>query len=324
MPVPHTRLDRETSDPALVGVEIGGTKLQIVTAASPTTITRRWRTAADRGGGGSAIRQQIEIGLAELLGAARPRAIGVGFGGPIDVAAGVTCRSHQVDGWDRFPIWRWLADLAGVPVAVENDANVAALGEATHGGGRGLDPTFYANFGSGVGGGLVVGGEVYHGRPPGEMEFGHLRLDRDGRTVESQCSGWAVDRRICAAIGDSPTCDLAARCGHAEGGEAKHLAASVVAGCPVARQVIDAVAADVAFALSHVVHLLHPRVIVLGGGLSLVGEPLRAAIDAALSSAVMEAFRPPPPVVLAALGEDAVPVGALELASRIAKMPVPG
>ncbi len=86
---------------------------------------------------------------------------------------------------------------------------------------------------------------------------------------------------------------------------------------PRARQVLDELSGDLALALSHVVHLLHPAAIVLGGGLSLVGEPLRRAVAAALPGFVMEAFHPVPAIRLATLGEDAVPTGALELARRI-------
>jgi glucokinase len=74
---------------------------------------------------------------------------------------------------------------------------------------------------------------------------------------------------------------------------------------------------DLAFALSHVVHLIHPEIIVLGGGLSLVGEPLRAAVAEALPRQVMEVFRPGLQLKLAALGEDAVPIGALLLARTL-------
>ena len=72
--------------------------------------------------------------------------------------------------------------------------------------------------------------------------------------------------------------------------------------------------ADLGFGLSHVVHLFHPEIIILGGGLSGVGEPLRAAVESALRGFIMEAFAPGPAVSLAALSEDVVPVGALELA----------
>jgi glucokinase len=80
---------------------------------------------------------------------------------------------------------------------------------------------------------------------------------------------------------------------------------------------LEEVADDLAFALSHAVHLFHPEIIVVGGGLSLVGEPLRAAIAAALPAYLMEAFHPGPQVALAGLGEDSVPVGALALAAAI-------
>ncbi len=307
------------SSALLAGVEIGGTKLQIVLAESPTEIIGRWRADADRHGGGAAIQRQIETGLRELLAGRTIGAIGVGFGGPIDVASGRIRRSHQIDGWENFPLRDWLAEKAGVPVVVENDANTATLGEAVHGAGRGFNPVFYANFGSGVGGGLVVDGNIYHGASPGEVEFGHLRLERSGATVEDRCSGWAVDRRIREIMREHPQSELARRAAGQVGGEARHLAAVLTAD-PIAAAILAELAGDVAFALSHVVHLLHPSMIVLGGGLSLIGQPLPDAIAAALPVCVMEAFHPVPPVVLAALGEDAVPVGALELAARIAKI----
>jgi glucokinase len=83
---------------------------------------------------------------------------------------------------------------------------------------------------------------------------------------------------------------------------------------------LSEIAADLAFGLSHVVQLFHPEVIVLGGGLSLIGEPLRAAVARALRPNVMHAFAPGPRVLLSALREDVVPVGALELASMEFKL----
>ena len=180
--------------------------------------------------------------------------------------------------------------------------------------------TGWINMGSGVGGGLVVGGRLYHGATPGEAEIGHLRLDRTGTTVEDRCSGWAVDRRIRErVIGQAGV--LAAEVARQKeaGGEARHLAPAIAAGDGLARQIVAEVADDLAFALSHAVQLFHPEVIVLGGGLSLVGEPLRAALASALPEYVMDSFQPGPRVALAGLGEDSVPVGALALAaSRLA------
>jgi glucokinase len=100
-----------------------------------------------------------------------------------------------------------------------------------------------------------------------------------------------------------------------QGCEARHLPAALAEGDPLAASILDEHANTLGFALSHVVHLIHPDIVVLGGGLSLLGEPVRARLAAALPRNLMEAFRPGPDIVLAALGEDSVPVGALALAA---------
>ncbi len=160
----------------------------------------------------------------------------------------------------------------------------------------------------------MVDGKIYHGQTPGEAEFSHVRLDKSGVTVEEPCSGWAVDARIRqlkAAGGRGPLCDAFPA---QTGGEAKFLPQALAAGDPLAQELIRELAEDLGFELAHVVHLLHPEVIVLGGGLSLIGKPLRAAVAAVLPRHVMEVFQGGPPIKLASVGEDAVPVGVLLLA----------
>lgn len=304
-----------------VGIEIGGTKLQVVLGDASGRIIRRWRAGVDRELEGPGICRQILEGTHSLRAEAQPSAIGVGFGGPVDWKAGRICRSHQIQGWENFELQKWLTDQMQLPVLLENDSNLAALAEATCGAGRAHDPVFYFNLGSGVGGGLVAGQTIYHGTPPGEAEFGHLRLDRSGTTVESRCSGWAVDARIRAECAQRPGAPLAAMIGSTPGGEARHLPAALAQNDSTAQSILRELADDLAFALSHVVHLLHPSVMVLGGGLSLIGEPLRWAIETALPRYVMEAFAPGPPLRLAALGEDAVPIGALILAAGLRVRP---
>jgi glucokinase len=297
-----------------LGIEIGGTKLQLVLGEGAGKICERRKLPVDPARGAAGIRQQIEQALPDLL---RGRTIlggGVGFGGPVDWRTGKICRSHQIEGWSEFDLGGWLQPLAGAPVVVDNDANVAALGEAVRGAGVGFNPVFYVTLGSGVGGGLVVDGRIYHGAKPGESEIGHVRLDRHGTIVEARCSGWAVDARIRELKAKEPGCLLARLAVEAVGGEAKHLAVAWQQGDAAARQLLQEIAEDLAFGLSHIVHLVHPEIIILGGGLSGVGEPLRASVERALRPFVMEAFAPGPRIALAALGEDAVPVGALELA----------
>lgn len=305
---------------SLLGLEIGGTKLQLVAGNPAGTITRRWRHTIDKAAGADGIRAQIERWLPEALAPAAdgtiPAALGVGFGGPVDVTTGGIARSHQIEGWSGFPLGAWLRERTGLPVVVDNDANVAALGEARAGNGRGANPVFYVTLGSGVGGGLVVDGRIYHGTRPGEAEIGHVRLDKSGTLVEERCSGWAVDRRIREAIALHPGSPLAILADGATRGEARFLGAALQRADPLAHAILSELADNLAFALSHVVHLVHPERLVLGGGLALVGEPLRLAVAEALKNYLMEVFQPGPPIFLAGLQEDSVPVGALLLARR--------
>ena len=300
-----------------LGIEIGGTKLQLVLGSARAHIRNGCQLSVDPGRGAIGIRQQIECALPELLRGRNISAVGVGFGGPVDWRTGRVARSHQIEGWFGFDLSGWLRRLTGAPVVADNDANVAALAEAMRGAGVGHNPVFYVTLGSGVGGGLVLDGKIYHGATPGEAEIGHLWLDRRGTTLEPRCSGWAVDKKIRRVVTRQPRSRLARLVGKSVGGEAKHLAAALRQGDPAARRILSETAADLALGLSHVVHLFHPAVIVLGGGLSQLGELLRCAVVQALPPMIMEIFRPGPRVLLAKLGEDAVPLGALLLAEGV-------
>ncbi len=301
-----------------VGIEIGGTKLQIVLGDALGFIRGRFRFSVDRAEGAPGIRRLIESTLRQQQAQEEIQAVGVGYGGPVNWRTGQICCSHHVAGWSDFPLGQWLGEITGRPVAVDNDANVAALGEAQLGAGRGQNPVLYVTLGSGVGGGLVVDGRIYHGATPGEVEIGHIRLDRAGATVESRCAGWAVDRKIRKFITHEPRSLLGRLVGETAGGEARHLGEALAQGDPAARQILRETAEDLAFGLAHAVHLFHPAVFVLGGGLSLLGEPLRGAVAHALPPFVMDAFQPVPAVTLATLREDAVPAGALLLAGSLA------
>jgi len=300
-----------------IGIEIGGTKLQLARAEGAGPISERRKLEVDSARGAEGIREQIASALPGLIGSSTIESIGVGFGGPVDWRSGRICVSHQVPGWSEFDLAGWLGKITRASVVVDNDANVAALGEAVHGAGRGFDSVFYVTLGSGVGGGLIVDGRIFHGAIPGEAEIGHVRLDRDGTTVESRCSGWAIDGRLRELKSQSPV--LTRLIGKACRGEAKFLAEALKQADPVARDLLAELCEDLAFGLSHVVHLFHPQIIILGGGLAGLGEALRGGVEQALNGFIMEAFKPGPKLTLAALGEDAVPVGALELAGNSLK-----
>lgn len=299
----------------LVGIEIGGTKIQVVIGNEAGSIRNRYRFSVRKELGAKGILAQIEFVLKEwkrhhLL----VDGVGVGFGGPVDYKNGRVICSYQIKGWENFDMRSWITQVYGpTRVCVENDANTAGLGEARHGAGVGYDPIVYVTLGSGVGGGAVVENQIYHGAAPGEMEVGHLCLDKTGRTVESSCSGWAVDQKILHSIQDNPHSKLAELCAEIEVKQSVALLPALQTGDGEAKRILAETADDLALALSHTVHLIHPQAIILGGGLSLIGEPLRAAVAEKIPSFLMDAFQPGPKILLAQLGEDVVPVGALEL-----------
>ena len=234
----------------ILGIEIGGTKLQIVTGDVDAKILQRHRLIVDRAQGGEGIRKQIETTLAKILAQTKIDAVGVGFGGPVDWQTRKICKSHHIEGWTDFELGPWLAGLTHAPVFVDNDANVAALGEAFHGAGRGVNPVFYVTLGSGVGGGLVADGRIYHGAKPGESEIGHVRLDRSGVILESRCSGWSVDARIRALKTTHPGSVLGQLMTGPPGGEARHLTAALQQNDSAAWEFLRETTTDLAFGLS--------------------------------------------------------------------------
>ncbi|MBU6277178.1 MAG: ROK family protein [Planctomycetes bacterium] len=307
--------------PAAIGIEIGGTKLQSAIVAEDGAVLVRRADAVAPAGGAEAIRAALAGQLADLLATEHGtggaiRAVGIGFGGPVDRARGVVATSFHVGGWADYPLAAWVADevrapLGAVPCLLENDSNAAALAEATVGAGQGARVVFYTNSGSGIGAGLVIAGRLYHGRSGGEMELGHLRLAADGGILEEVASGWAIDRRVREEIAGAPSgCIARLAAATDDPPSARLLPAALAAGDDTARDILAGAAAPYAHALAHVVQLVNPDVIVLGGGVATIGEAWRAAVAARLTPLVMEPFRPGPPVRLAALGADVVPVGA--------------
>src|SRR5258707_15569653 len=106
-----------------IGIEIGGTKLQLVRAEGAGQISERRKLVVDPDAGAAGIRQQIESSLPELIGASSIDSVGVGFGGPVDWRRGRICLSHQVPGWSEFDLAGWLQRITNAPIYVENDAN---------------------------------------------------------------------------------------------------------------------------------------------------------------------------------------------------------
>ncbi len=307
-------------DAMYLGIEIGGTKLQLGLGRGDGTLAGLWRGSVDAAAGGEGIRRQIVAAVPELLalaGLARGdlKGVGVGFGGPTDDATQQVIKSHHVAGWDDFPLAAWLADAVGLPTVIVNDADAAGLAEALFGAGQGLSPVFYMTVGTGIGGGLVIDGEMYRGCGRGAVEIGHLRV-RDGDILESYAAGWGIEARANRLAATDPRyAALRAAVGRDLTG--KDIAAAARAGDPAALDALDVALSALTEAIQQMVKLLCPRRVVIGGGISLMGDelffdPLRRRVAA-------NAFPPfagLTDIVPAALGEEVVVHGALALARR--------
>src|SRR4051812_21733272 len=116
-----------------IGIEIGGTKLQLASADESLKIEKLISLPIDQSKGAKGILKQIEDAITELIGDKNLSAIGVGFGGPVSYKTGIVNISHQVEGWENFNLHKWLQEITGAQIFIDNDANIAALGEAIHG-----------------------------------------------------------------------------------------------------------------------------------------------------------------------------------------------
>ena len=261
-----------------LGVEIGGTKLQVGVCDRRGRIVQLVRMAVARRNGARGIRNQLQQIIPPLLAAYRVKAIGVGYGGPFDVGSGRVVRSFHIKGWDGFHLRRWFEQRFKLPAIIDNDTNVATLAEALVGAGKGYRAVFYSNCGTGIGGGLVIDGKLYNGRL-GAMEIGHTRYFVDGqwRILEELSSGLSIEHGKTTLARS-----------------AKYYGA----------------------ALANAVTLLNPDIVVVGGGVANAGERFLRPVRAQVARLVFQPFKRNFRIVPAALGETVVVVGAALLASQ--------
>jgi glucokinase len=338
-----------------LGIEIGGTKLQLgVGHGHGGPLVELVRRDIDARRGAAGILAQIEQAGAELLRRHVIQRIGIGFGGPVDAAAGRVIKSHQVKGWDDAPLADWCRQTLGVPAVLANDCDAAALAEARFGAGRGASIVFYVTVGTGIGGGLVIDGALHGARRPAVAEIGHLRpglhADRPEDTVESLASGPGIAAtaqavlsghvsrpmaRIRKQLGRPDKAhfrermdrigevaqvhadDLMGRCGHdPDTLTARQVAQAAAEGNDLAREVLDEACQALGWAVAQVVTLIAPEIIVIGGGVSLIGE---AQFFAPVRRHAMKYVFPPLSgsyeILPAQLGEEVVVHGALALAA---------
>jgi len=277
---------------SIFAIDIGGTKFSAA-LFQDGRMRRRETRRTDREGGREWMLEQLRgIGLA-WRAEERFTAIGVGFGGPVDFATQQVVLSTHVGGWQGFDLAAWLQDEFGAPVLMDNDANVGALGEGTHGAGRGFRPLFYMTLSTGIGGGILLDSGIYRGADSYAGEIGHLNIRHDGPAC--LCGSNGCFERMCCGLWLERDYGRTAQ-------ELMQDAAFV-----------EDYVVDLARGLKAAVMLLNPARIVIGGGISKAGDALFEPLRAELRRQVTSWSRARLDVVPAALGDDSVLWGAFEL-----------
>lgn len=307
----------ETDRQPVLALDIGGTKLAVAVVTAdgathglmiePTHRDDGWRAVVER---------LFTMGerAVERAGLGGVRAVGVSCGGPLQPRSGVLRCPPHLPGWIDVPIGPLAAERFGVPFALENDATAAALAEHRFGAGRGTATMLYLTVSTGIGGGAVVDGRLHRGAAGNGGEFGHLTVRRGGRLcscgrrgcIEAYASGTSIAERAREAVAEGTPSSLAVLGGIT----AADVAGAAASGDSLARRVWAETVDLLGAAVTDLVNIFEPELVVLGGGVTRSGamllDPVRELVAREAMAPAAEAAR----VVLAGLGDLVGVVGA--------------
>jgi glucokinase len=280
---------------SILAIDIGGTKFTMA-LFSDGAMVRRESQQTDREGGRAWMLERIESIGGAWAQDSQFTGIGAGFGGPVNYVTQQVVLSTHVGGWQDFDLVAWLRQTFHAQVAMDNDANVGALGEGCHGAGRDVRPLLYMTLSTGIGGGILTNVGVFRGADSYAGEIGHLNVRPDG--PECLCGSNGCLERMCCGLWLERDYGRSAR-------ELMRDAAFVE------RYVVD-----LARGLKAAIMLLNPARIVIGGGISKAGDALFVPLRAELGRQITAWSRARIDVVPAELGDDSVLWGAYELIRR--------
>ncbi|WP_425465426.1 ROK family protein [Nocardioides litoris] len=306
-----------------VGVDVGGTKVLAgeVTRAGTVLRTARRQTPGRRVSI-ELVEDALTEAVMEVAGGRRIAGVGLAAAGFVDATGERVMFAPHLP-WVGDKVRDRLSRRWAAPVALDNDANCAAVAESAYGAARGATSALVVTLGTGIGGAYVLGGEVVRGVQGMAGEFGHMRLVPDGRACEcglqgcweQYCSGNALVRLARARLESEPTV-LTQMCeGRPERLTGPMVTAAAEEGDLVARQAYASVGEWLGIGVGALTSALDPEVVVIGGGVSAAGDRLLAPARAVLERSVVGAgHRTPPRLVPARLGPEAGLVGAALLA----------
>ncbi|SDT69292.1 ROK family protein [Jiangella sp. DSM 45060] len=319
--------DSRASGRAVLSLDIGGTKLAVGVVTPDGAVhglivepTRRWE------GPDAVIRRLFDLGHRAVAAAALDApiaAVGISCGGPLDSATGVLISPPHLPGWIDVPLGELTRQEFGVPAYLENDATAAALGEHRFGAARGLSTMIYLTISTGVGGGAVIDGRLHRGAAGNGGELGHLMVRPGGRTcscgrrgcLEAYVSGTNIAERAAEGLRAGATSSLRAAEADADAADAASLTAADVAaaaraGDAFAREIWAETTDVLGQAVTDLVNVFEPDLVVLGGGVTRAGEMLLDPVAEAVARDAMPPAAKAARVVLAGLGDVVCVVGA--------------
>ncbi len=314
--------------PLLLALDFGGTKhaAAVVNGGERQWLAHRRALSPPNADASTDLKIMRSL-IHELLQGEQPAAIGVSFGGPVNASTGHVRLSHHVRGWENTPITSLLEAEFGVPVSVDNDANVAALGEHRFGAGQGCDSFMYITVSTGVGGGWILNGRPWRGAEGMAGEIGHMVVDPDGPLclcgkrgcVERLASGPYIAQQVRECLQRSPSRGQLLR--NLVGDNLEAVTGQIVSqaatlGDELASEVLETAGWALGVGIGNVANLMNPQRFVLGGGVTKAGASFwevvrRVARETALPEVHFD-------IVPAALGDEAPLWGAVALANDLA------
>ncbi|MGN6379198.1 MAG: ROK family protein [Gaiellales bacterium] len=311
----------DSSTRRVVGIDVGGTSVKAALVSGEYEVLANAHVPTD-------VKSQDGLldSIADLVRQVADGAelSGVGFGLPseIDQRSGRVVDSINVPIVD-VPFAHEMHRRLGVPIRVDNDANVACLAEARMGAARGADHVVMFTLGTGVGGGLLIDGELFHGANGYGAELGHMVIDENGPRCQGHCPNHGCLEALASASGveyaarqvaaEDPGGGLAALLGGGTAPDTRHVIDRALAGDGDCIEVLARVGRHLGVAISNCVNVFNPEVVVIGGGISIAGD---LVLGPARVEAGMRALRPNwsvTTVVPAELGNAAGVLGAAAL-----------
>lgn len=315
------------ADPKLLGIDLGGTTTKFAIMKPQGEIQQRWSIQTDVLNDGNNIIPNIIDSINHHLqlyqmSAKQFQGIGIGTPGSVDYQTGTVDSAFNLN-WDRPMALKEQIELhTNIPVQVENDANVAALGEQWLGAGKNSDNVAFVTLGTGVGGGIIINGQIIHGQGGSAGEIGHMTINPQGyrctcgkkgclETVASATGIVHVARDYAQEYaGDS---ELKASLDNGDDLTAKDVFDLAKQNDPLALKVTSAVCDQLGLALSIVAVTINPQYIIIGGGVSNAGDFLLQRVQESYNRYVFSSVKKTTTLTLATLGNEAGVIGAASL-----------